>query len=211
MADAITAFEKDFRPRFEALLTDVQDASGRASARALKQQLRSRHARTLARGFTVLAPKIAGFSFDKTNPRAKKWVKDHALETIEDISTATRESIRHLIEDAFNGEFDVHDLGDQITALIGDAARAEIIARTETMTASNRGQQELWDQAVDADLLTGREKQVWIVTPDDRLCPICEPMEDETAPLGGTFTVDGAEISGPPAHPRCRCTVGLQL
>jgi hypothetical protein len=59
--------------------------------------------------------------------------------------------------------------------LIGDPERAELIARTETMRASNEGQQEAWDQAVEEGLLTGNEQQEWIVTPDDRLCPSASP------------------------------------
>lgn len=200
---AIGALERYFKPKLTSLLTDVVDASGTAAAKVLKQQLRSAVSRELA-------PKTT-FAFDKTNPRAVQWVKDHALETIDVMAETTRDSVRTLIEESFAGEFDVHDLADEISKLVGDDNRAEVIARTETMTASNRGQQELWDQAVDADLLNGTELQVWIVTPDDRLCPICEPLEDVTAPLGGTFNVDGVEIDGPPAHPQCRCTLGLTL
>lgn len=139
-----------------------------------------------------------------------KWVEEHALETVEGISKTTREAIRRLLEQEFEGEFDVHDLADQIEDLIGDESRAENIARTETMRASNQGQLEAWDQATEAGVLTGDEKKEWIVTPDDRLCPICEPMEGELAPLDGTFDVDGTRVDGPPAHPRCRCTVGLR-
>lgn len=47
--------------------------------------------------------------------------------------------------------------------------RAETIARTETLSAVNAGQQEAWLQARELGLITGLER-VWIVTPDDRLC-----------------------------------------
>jgi hypothetical protein len=167
--------------------------------------------RKTKRMLRALAPKIKGFAFDRTNPRAKEWIAEHTGELIDNMSTATREAIRDLVDEAFDGDFDTHELADQITELIGDDVRAETIARTETMAASNGGQREAWSQAVDDGLLTGDEEEEWIVTPDDRLCPICEPMDGVRKPLGGTFNVDGDEIDGPPAHPRCRCTTGLAL
>lgn len=82
--------------------------------------------------------------------------------------------------------------------------RAENIARTETLAAENEGQRELWNQAAADGLLdptTTRRR--WIVTEDDRLCPLCEPLDGETVPLlGGVYS---GGVSGPPLHPQCRC------
>jgi SPP1 gp7 family putative phage head morphogenesis protein len=105
----------------------------------------------------------------------------------------------------------VDELADEIADLIGDPARAETIARTEVQRASNQGQIEAWDQATDEGLLTGTETKEWIVTPDDRLCPICEPLDGQNVPMDGTFDADGAQVDGPPAHPNCRCTLGISL
>jgi SPP1 gp7 family putative phage head morphogenesis protein len=103
------------------------------------------------------------------------------------------------------------DIEDEVSVRAGEMydRRAETIARTETMAASNEGQQELWEQAVDEGLLTGFELREWIVTPDDRLCPICEAMEGATVAMGEPFDVDGEETMVPPAHPNCRCTIGI--
>lgn len=89
--------------------------------------------------------------------------------------------------------------------------RALMIARTETMAASVRGQQELWLQAVKKGFLRGTERQIWIVTPDDKLCPICRKMRGKTAPLGGLFDSPNGPVLGPPLHPNCRCAVGLTI
>ena len=90
--------------------------------------------------------------------------------------------------------------------------RSEVIARTEIITASVKGQDELWRQAVDAGQLDPSvTMRVWIVTPDDRLCAaICAPMADQEAELEGQFTTgEGDLVDEPPAHPQCRCAVGL--
>lgn len=91
-------------------------------------------------------------------------------------------------------------------------ARAEAIARTETIRAANAGQQQLWQQAKEQDLLEPEAKQVWIVTSDDRLCEVCEPipsMNPEGVPVNGVFDTPNGPMSGPPAHPNCRCAVGI--
>jgi SPP1 gp7 family putative phage head morphogenesis protein len=213
MDAGIRAFEKKLRPQLKRFLEDVRNTSGQASAKKLKQALRQRHASISALGYRAAEPAgIAGFAFDRTNPRAQEWVDAHAAETIDGINETTRESIKDLIDHAFEGEFDVHDLADEVTELIGDPNRAELIARTETLRASNEGQQEAWLQAVDVGLLTGTENREWIVTPDDRLCLICEPMDGQTVALDEAFELeDGTKIDVPPAHPRCRCTMGISL
>lgn len=88
--------------------------------------------------------------------------------------------------------------------------RALMIARTETIGASTRGQLNAWDGAVRSGLLPQRARKVWITTPDDRRCPFCARMEGQTAQVGTAF-VGGrfGRIQGPPLHPNCRCAVGI--
>lgn len=90
--------------------------------------------------------------------------------------------------------------------------RAQTIARTEIMSALNVGQRLLWGQAVEADELDpDAMERVWIVTEGELgahpVCDDCAAMDGETAPIDGTY-LDGVE--GPPLHPNCRCTEGLQ-
>lgn len=199
---AIEAVQHALRTGLPDILKKVARASGEGTVAQLKRVRAASSMRTAA---------PVDFAFDVTNPRATEWVKNHSLELIDDLSETTREDIRELLEDAFDGEYDVDQLSDEIDKLIGDDDRAEKIARTETMTASNQGQLEAWDQAVEAGLLTGGESKEWITTPDDRLCPICEPLDGQTVGLNEEFEVDGDMIDAPPAHPNCRCTIGLAV
>ena len=94
--------------------------------------------------------------------------------------------------------------------------RALNIARTETIRAANVGQQALWDQMADEGLIEkDRARKVWIVTPDDRLCEICAAipgMNPGGVPAqGGEFATDVGPVPYPPAHPQCRCAVGLEF
>ncbi len=91
--------------------------------------------------------------------------------------------------------------------------RATNIARTETIRAANAGQQLLWMQAVDEGFIDSTARQFWIITPDDRLCPICEAIPGRNpkgVPLGQFFDSPIGPIVAPPAHPQCRCALSLE-
>lgn len=83
-------------------------------------------------------------------------------------------------------------------------SRADRIARTEIMDALNNGQNEAWIQAQEQGYLSVNATKEWIVTPDDVLCPECEPMDGRTVPINGEFP-----NGDPPLHPSCRCTIAI--
>ena len=90
--------------------------------------------------------------------------------------------------------------------------RARSIARTEVLRASNMGQQLLWEAAVDAGEWRAQDvRRVFIVTPDDRLCPICAPLDGVRVGLQEAFVspTNGASAVVPPIHPHCRCALGI--
>jgi SPP1 gp7 family putative phage head morphogenesis protein len=86
-------------------------------------------------------------------------------------------------------------------------ARANTIARTETQASACAGQQLHWEDQMNKNYLSNEYFQKeWIVTPDDRLCPICATMDGKRASIDGVF--DGG-YKTPPLHPNCRCSFGL--
>lgn len=87
--------------------------------------------------------------------------------------------------------------------------RALMIARTETIAASTQGQITLWQEAKAQGLIPPQAEAVWITTDDDRTCPICLAFDGQTQPIGTFFTVAEISVPGPPAHPNCRCALGL--
>jgi hypothetical protein len=145
------------------------------------------------------------YAFNKVNPAAVKWARTRAAELIDSVTTTTKELISDTISDIFEGKTTWEQAHEDLMEVFDDEARVRTIAHTESMWAANEGQKELWAQAVEDGLLDGDEMQVWIVTPDDKLCPICEEQDGMTVPIGEEFPT-----GGPPAHPNCRCTIGLQ-
>lgn len=87
--------------------------------------------------------------------------------------------------------------------------RATMIARTETLAASNEGQRQLWANRVRDGLMQTAERE-WITTPDDRACPICIAVDGQKRRVDEPFQVPGVgTVMNPPAHPSCRCAQGL--
>lgn len=82
--------------------------------------------------------------------------------------------------------------------------RATMIARTETIAAASQGQLESWREAERRGLVRPGAQKVWMVTPDDRLCPQCEPLDEMAVPVHADFLPG---VSAPPLHPLCRCAV----
>lgn len=89
--------------------------------------------------------------------------------------------------------------------------RAVTIARTEVIRATNAGQQAVWNDAQQEGLLPFDTGRTWIVTPDDRLCELCAPMDGQTVGLNEPFQSDEGPVDYPPLHPNCRCAVGIAV
>jgi hypothetical protein len=86
--------------------------------------------------------------------------------------------------------------------------RAVLIARTEIMTAANRGRaigmQQLADEGLFNPATAGKR---WLTAAID-VCQICVNLADVVVEYVGTF--DTAGVDFPPAHPNCRCTWVLE-
>lgn len=89
--------------------------------------------------------------------------------------------------------------------------RSKLIARTEVLTAQNKGAGAAWATAQDAGLLMPETVRVWISSSTSpRTCPACLRMHGKQAPVGGFFdSPDFGQVSEPPLHPACRCSLGL--
>ncbi|MGE3276735.1 MAG: phage minor head protein [Vicinamibacterales bacterium] len=92
--------------------------------------------------------------------------------------------------------------------------RALLIARTETIRAGRIGRHTAWREAREAGLIPPGARKRWVVTPDDKLCPICAPLgppDPAEAELDQPFETALGSVDGPPLHPACRCTTVLVL
>jgi len=210
---ALEALSETLERLAEAPLRRALIDGGIAAARNLSMQGLSDQVDTQVRAAKRIEPPEWGltefFAFGVDDPEIAKWAKKRAAELVTEVTTATRRAIRAVMTKLLGlpaGQLTQKEAHAQIAAIVGDAKRAQVIARTETMIASNEGQKQAWQQAVDLGLLPPEPLRRWIVTDDDHLCPQCEPMGDTVAPLHGQYP---GGHNGPPLHPNCRCTEGL--
>ncbi len=199
---AVAAIKRALQPTLPGLIKKALAAGGKVTAASLTP--RTAELRTAK---DPQQPNVK-FAFDATNHAAVDWADRHAAELIDGIAETSREAINNAIADALESG-DLEDALDEILAAVGDADRAELIARNETFRAVAEGQRQAWDQAVGDGLLTGDEKRTWIVVGDDKVCPICDGLDGQTVGLDESYQGDGEEYDGPPAHVNCRCTEGI--
>jgi hypothetical protein len=88
--------------------------------------------------------------------------------------------------------------------------RAENIARTETVRALNQGQLQAWKGLAADGNLPVTVKRVWIAAPSERTCPVCIGL-GSLPPVGlnEPFKSSDGVFMAPPAHPSCRCSMGI--
>ena len=119
-----------------------------------------------------------------------------------------------LVQSMIQGE-SIPDASKRLARVFsGGYERAVTISRTEMIRASTLGKDAVMGQ--NRDLLDDAHPKEWINTDDLRLCALCDAIvKDDRFRLAGAdgmFTLpDGQRVSGPPAHPRCRCSPAPRL
>jgi hypothetical protein len=84
------------------------------------------------------------------------------------------------------------------------AARAKTIAHTESMTAINKGREQLWDQLKEDGALPDDQRKEWITGLDELVCIVCGPLHGEKINVGESWAqAGGPDVETPPAHPNC--------
>lgn len=115
------------------------------------------------------------------------------------ITESTREMLRSKVTNALEDGWSNDRLADEFKKDYAfSAARAEMIARTETAIADIQGNMYVYDQT---GLVEGKE---WLTAPD--CCPKCNELNGKIVALHATF-VEGGYFKDPPLHPHCRCDV----
>ena len=126
--------------------------------------------------------------WDGFNQAAIEFTGQYRFDEIGGITDTTREQTQQVVSDWIASGDPLSVLEDQLESIYGET-RAASIAATEVTRLFQQGNEMAWKS-------TGLvSKMVWMSVQDERVCPICEPMDGVEIDLG----------SGPPAHPACRC------
>jgi len=161
-----------------------------------------------------------GFDFNLGNPEAVKAIDSIVDNFSKSVNKTAIKDVKRSLQRSLESGLTIDEAAENIKGLMNVPFRdrAEMIARTEIVTASNKGALEAYRQ-------TGVVTQkVWITAGD--ACPICTPydgmvvgIEEEFFGMGESipYTEDGVEkfydnnyapIMAPVLHPNCRCCIG---
>lgn len=139
---------------------------------------------------------------EHVDERAVAYASQHGADLVTRIKSATRDDLREQVSNAVQEGLSAQAFADQIEQSFGfSEARSIMIARTELAFAHVQGNVAGWRES---GVVEGKK---WLVA-QDNVCPGCEALDGQVAELDGEFKSDEyGEISGPPAHPNCRCDV----
>lgn len=185
--------------------------------------------RAITIGGTFGAEKLSqhlpdAIGFDVTNPEVQRFVDRYSVRFATQVNGTTEIAARRILGDGLQQGETIPQLTNRVkewAGEVGDAtrgtgARAEMIARTESARAYEKGQIEAWKQS---GVVEGKQ---WLLAPD--ACEFCEAIaaqfNNKTVGLqdsflakgtvlqgtqGGMMTLDYEDIDAPPLHPQCRC------
>lgn len=145
-----------------------------------------------------------GISYDLVNERALEWLAMYSPNLAGAVEAETLTTLREQLMLGIDGGENMAKL----TARVHDTFegmekwRAERIARTETITAQERGNRFTFKEA-------GFAKKIWLANPD--CCEICQALDGKIVDIDEPFFIDPTGYSdgqAPPRHPGGRCTSG---
>jgi SPP1 gp7 family putative phage head morphogenesis protein len=140
---------------------------------------------------TQVGIKTLGVLGPGSDPNVMKALQVNVINDIDSLATDAKKRVAQALIDGVNNGEGARDLTNRVMdATDLDRARAETIARTETMKAFN-------DTAQDQFKRYGIEKVKWLATDDERECDECGAHDGEEYPIDGAPEI--------PAHPNCRC------
>lgn len=87
------------------------------------------------------------------------------------------------------------------------AARAALIARTELARLTAEAKRLMWAEWKRDGRIDQYAVRVWHTHKDERMCPVCKPMNGQRAAIGKPYAKG---MAGPPVHPNCRCHETLE-
>lgn len=175
-------------------------------------------------------------SFKVTNPLVQEFLKEYEFKLAQEINATTVQQLRETLIAGHNAGETIEQIRDRISEVFIDANqnRAELIARSETIRASNAGANLMYKQS-DGVVVAQR----WLAAEDERLCPFCAELNGKIVGLDENFLNKGETLTGnvrevevdeqgnrqvvtteqqvtmtadrevpyPPAHGNCRCCI----
>lgn len=138
--------------------------------------------------------------FNLSSDELINYLSNRSNLLIQSVDNTTKETISKLITMGQKELLTSYELSELLVDRFRDISkhRAESIARTELANAVNAVELETYSR-------NGVTKVRWVTSLDERVCPICGPLHNETVSIKQAFNSEGFSGNRPPAHVNCRC------
>lgn len=160
------------------------------------------------------AAKLVGeAAFSMATESVRDYLADRSFQFSFEVNQETNRLISAALQEGVAEGEGIPALRDRVREVFDGMSkpRAERIARSEVIRASNFASNEAFEQS-------GVVRQVqWLATPDDRIDSECAELDGKVITLGDSFfkkgdtigdiSLDYEDIDYPPLHPNCRCTI----
>ena len=139
-------------------------------------------------------------TFDVVNQRALEWMRGYTVKLSQNLEQINTDDLRRTLMEGIDSGEDMRHLRDRVNGLFDeyDRVRAERVARSETIRASNKGNIETFKEA-------GFERLVWMANPG--CCELCAELDNVDIGINETFFDDEYGDGQSLRHPNCRCSV----
>jgi len=155
-----------------------------------------------------------GVDWGLINEKAIIWAQSYSYELIKGITDTTQKVVRDSVSSFFEQSMTIGDLEKMIGNAFGPV-RSEMIAITEVTRAASEAEVSIGEELAGEGVMMDA---IWNTKNDELVCPICNPLNGKKASgYTGKRTPywihpsSGNEIGKPPAHPRCRCSMGWEI
>lgn len=174
-----------------------------------------------AEGIIEIQKLVDNAVFFMSSDAVQSYLKKDGAKYIKVINQETADQLRSELSQGVTLGESIPELRARVESIYVDATgyRADRIARTETLRATNFATVEAYKQS---GVVVAKE---WLTAHDERTCPWCGPMDGKIVSLDEDYHKKGDVISGinesgttvrltigvgnveaPPLHPNCRCT-----
>ena len=137
-----------------------------------------------------------------------QWAQSYSHELVKGITDTTQKIINDALTNFFEQSMTRADLEKMISDAFGPV-RTEMIAVTEVTRAATEAEIEVGEELADEGILM---IAIWKTRNDELVCPICGPLNEKPADgYTGKRRPYWGNVGAPPAHPRCRCSIGWEL
>ncbi len=201
----------------KSLLTDALIDVATWSARWLAVILPFVREMILEEGNAKLVMLDQNQPFNMDTEEVSTFLRSRLADFVTEINDTTRADLKRALQEGIDAGESIAQLRKRVQGVMSYAKtdRATMIARTESIRSTNFGAHEAYRQST---VVVAKE---WLTQRDGRACPFCTEMDGKKVKIvdnyfqkGDVLTVEGKtmkfevdDVTFPPLHPNCRCTL----